>query len=284
MNRWTRLLTALTVTVTAITLGLSSASASSGSSRAPSWQGPGGPDAPAVSGQHAIPLVLSPSVGQAVFVPLTPCRIADTRLVGGPLGNLAVRTFYVQGTTGFAPQGGKSGGCGVPAGATAVTTNVTTTAAAAPGGYLTGYPNGSPEPLSNFVTYPTATTTVNPTFAINPTTTNSLAIRAHGGHVQVIIDVTGYYAPQLDAIVSPNGTLYAHTSPILSSTRTSTGSYTILTNTDVSNCAVTVTIRGGIFYGDGFGSGNNVYVTTWALNSSATATLTDLYYSFAVTC
>lgn len=284
MNKWTRLLTAVTAAATVVTLGLSTASAGSNSPTSPSWQPAGSSTAPAAGGQRTPAVVLSPAVSQTLFVPVTPCRIADTRRAVGPLTNLAVRTFGVQGTSGFAPQGGKSGGCGVPADASGVATNVTVTGAAG-AGYLSGYPAGSAEPLSNFVTYSKGVTaTVNPTFALATSTARSLSFKAHGGTVQVIIDVTGYYVPQIQAVVAPNGSLYAGTKAIVSSLRTGPGSYSIVTTADVTNCAVIVTIRGGAFYGDGFGSGNTIVVTTWALSSTASAVPTDLYFSFAATC
>lgn len=285
MNRWIRLASAVTAVATAIALSASGASASSVSPPAPSWNTPGSSIAQHSSAPAISPSAISaPSVSQTTFVPITPCRIADTRKGGGALVNLAVRTFFVQGTSNFAPQGGKSGGCGIPTTARSVVTNVTTTGATANGGYLSGYPAGSPEPLSNFVTYPAGTTTVNPTFTIATSTTNSLSIKAHGSNVQVIIDVTGYYTPQIEAIIAPDGSLYSKTSAIVASVRNTTGSYTITTAMDVSYCAVSIGIRGGFYYGDGYGSGTSISVSTWAFNSSGTGVATDLYYSIDVTC
>lgn len=54
-----------------------------------------------------------------LYVPLPPCRAIDTRFSGGgKLQPTVVRDFRIVGTTGFEAQGGKAGGCGVPAGAT----------------------------------------------------------------------------------------------------------------------------------------------------------------------
>lgn len=284
MNRWIRLASALTAVATAVALSASGASASPVSPPSPPWNPPGSSAAPHASAPALSPsAILAPSVSQTTFVPVTPCRIADTRSGGGPIANGAVRTFFVQGTTHFAPQGGKSGGCGIPTTASSVVTNVTTTGATGRGGYLTGYPAGSPEPLSNFVTYPAGTTTVNPTFTLATSTTDSLSIRAHGSSVQVIIDVTGYYTPQIEAVIGPDGSIYAKTPAIVSSTRRSTGYYTVTAAMDVSNCAVSVGIRGGFYYGDAFGSGTSIYVSTWAVNGGSSVP-TDLYYSVDVTC
>src|ERR1700748_2846374 len=63
---------------------------------------------------------VSPRAGGATtghdlqFVPINPCRVADTRLATGALGNNASKNFLVRGTAGFTTQGGTSGGCCIP--------------------------------------------------------------------------------------------------------------------------------------------------------------------------
>jgi len=52
-----------------------------------------------------------------IFVPVSPCRIVDTRLAGGAIAANSMRSFLVTGSTGFEGQGGKAGGCGIPQGA-----------------------------------------------------------------------------------------------------------------------------------------------------------------------
>ena len=54
----------------------------------------------------------------AVFVPLNPCRIIDTRLAGGPLFPGVPRSFVVSGSNAalFGAQGGNPSGCGIPVG------------------------------------------------------------------------------------------------------------------------------------------------------------------------
>src|SRR6478609_2924477 len=91
--------------------GLSGASASPSTPNAPHL-----PDNPS-----AVQPLSVASVGQNLFVPITPCRVVDTRQQGGPFSSGQTRSYYVASTTGFAPQGGHSGGCGIPVGAVAVT-------------------------------------------------------------------------------------------------------------------------------------------------------------------
>ncbi|MCB0971199.1 MAG: tandem-95 repeat protein, partial [Acidimicrobiales bacterium] len=62
----------------------------------------------------------------AVYVPITPCRVVDTRVSGGALGDREIRDYAVSGSGGaFAGQGGQANGCGIPEGALAVEASVT---------------------------------------------------------------------------------------------------------------------------------------------------------------
>ena len=65
---------------------------------------------------EALQNVTAQALGDAdsdlLFVPVSPCRIIDTRLAGGRIapGPGGVRHFEVAGTTGFEAQGGQAGG------------------------------------------------------------------------------------------------------------------------------------------------------------------------------
>ena len=189
------------------------------------------------------PAVVTASSTEAVFVPITPCRIVDTRLGGGKIASGATRSFVVRGTVLFVPQGGKAGGCGVPASATGVATNVTVVNAGGTG-YMAGFPAGAPAPLTNFVTYwSDRVVTVNPTFALSaPGTSPHLSIKSVGSSANVIIDVTGYYAPQMAGFVQADGTLTYTSGRVLSSSHPSTGNYDVTFDRDVSQCAFHVSV------------------------------------------
>jgi hypothetical protein len=50
-----------------------------------------------------------------VFVPLAPCRIANTTVAGGPITSGSTRGFNVVGASfNYSPQGGSATGCGIP--------------------------------------------------------------------------------------------------------------------------------------------------------------------------
>ena len=59
-------------------------------------------------------------VAESDFVALSPCRLVNTQVQGGPVAAGKSRSFYVRGTANFPAQGGHSGGCGIPVAASAV--------------------------------------------------------------------------------------------------------------------------------------------------------------------
>ncbi len=284
MKNWGRLLTGITVGLVTATVGLTSASA------APPT--PGGPMPPAGSGHSnvaplstpSIASVLTPAKLDTVFVAVTPCRIVDTRLAGGQLANGTTRTFYVGGTSGFVPQGGKSGGCGIPVGATAVAASIGAVNERAAGN-LTAFPSNVSMPLASNLNYVRAQAIASGgTVSINPTNAHGLNINNVGGPTDVFIDVSGYYEPQIEGMISPSGTVYSGTSRILSAVHNSTGSYTVAMDTDVSYCTPTVTAYSGYVYASAYGfNGNKVQVYLWYLTGGA-ATAYDGYFYLKVDC
>jgi hypothetical protein len=51
---------------------------------------------------------------QLVFTPLTPCRLIDTRLAGGPFAGGEQRNYDLIGPTDYSSIGGNGAGCGIP--------------------------------------------------------------------------------------------------------------------------------------------------------------------------
>ena len=113
------------------------------------------------------------SQADLVYTPVTPCRILDTRVVGGPIRPGVNRSFYVTGTS-FSSQGGNPSGCGVPFGpATAAVINLV---AVSPngGGDLRITPYGTAIPLASIINYGTVPSSIanGPAVTIcNPATT-----------------------------------------------------------------------------------------------------------------
>ena len=125
----------------------------------------------------------------SVYVPVTPCRLVDTRVAGGPLGKNVQRQWQVTGTTGFAAQGGRAD-CGVPAGATAVEASVSAVGPSGPG-YTRLWPAGQTVPTATFVNYSTGSTTNTGTVPVS--TSGQVAVRNYSATTNLVVDVQGYY-------------------------------------------------------------------------------------------
>jgi hypothetical protein len=157
---------------------------------------------------NAIPAGTSPTV----FVPVTPCRVLDTRLsAGGILVADTAQPFLVAGDTGFAAQGGNASGCGVPLGAVAAAVNFAATESAGTGN-VRAYAWASPPPT------PPLAATINywnvaipsvaiPNGAIVPlcdpalaTCTFDVFLLARASPTHLVADVTGYFVKSADAM------------------------------------------------------------------------------------
>jgi len=133
------------------------------------------------------------ATAETLFVAQDPCRIIDTRAGGGKLAANSTRTFFVKGTTGFAPQGGKTGGCGIPEFAAAVAVSVTTTNSSANNRLVT-FPAGSPVPTSTTVSYlKSANVTGSTIVQLASGTGKVLAIHNFNATTHVVVDVVGYF-------------------------------------------------------------------------------------------
>lgn len=120
------------------------------------------------------------------FYPVTPCRVADTRLGAGSIGGPALnagesRTFSL--TSPF---------CNIPATAKAYSVNFTVVPSG-PLGYLTAWPSGSPRPFVSTLNAPTGAITANA--AIVPAGANAAVDVFATNATDLILDVNGYFAP-----------------------------------------------------------------------------------------
>lgn len=153
--------------------------------------------------QHKMKLTLAllitiPLLGQSQsnFIPVVPCRVADTRNSSGPfggpmlLGN-ATRNFTIP-----------SSSCSIPTSATAYSLNVSIVPPG-PLGFLTLWPTGQPQPLvatlndlegqlrNNAAIVPAGASGAISVFVTNPT--------------HLILDINGYYAPAVAGPAGPTG-------------------------------------------------------------------------------
>lgn len=172
--------------------------------------------------------------GELKFVSLDPCRIIDTRIVGGAITN-NIRHFNGYGS--FATQGGSSTGCGVPRYAKALQINLGAISQGGASGYLKGWAFGSPEPLASLVNYnksgPIANMVSLKVSGGNP----SFTVRAVGS-AHVYADVAGYFVSPPYVAVDPSGNIYQGiSSGVVSVSKVGTGRYDVTFDRDVTKCA-----------------------------------------------
>jgi FG-GAP-like repeat len=137
------------------------------------------PGSPPCAGVPAVPLS---------FYTVSPCRVVDTRLDGGPWSGPAlaageIRTF---------PMAGR---CGILAGARSLVLNVTVTLPTAPGD-LRLYPGYETLPLASVINFqPGQTRANNARIGLSSNGSGHLSVRNDqlSGTVHLILDVTGYF-------------------------------------------------------------------------------------------
>jgi hypothetical protein len=130
---------------------------------------------------------VAPPTGGA-FNPVTPDRILDTRVSGGPIGPGGTRPVKVTGAK------------GVPEGAGAVVLNATVTEPTAPG-FITIYPTGSTRPTAsnlNFVPGQNIANLVTAKVGVG----GQVDIYNFAGDTQVVFDVVGWFPSEATAATS----------------------------------------------------------------------------------
>jgi hypothetical protein len=250
---------------------------------------PAGAPAPAAAAPAAGPVYVTPTE-ETHFVPLKPCRIADTRVNRQTLAANTGRIFYVAGGVGFAPQGGTAGGCGVPIGASAVALAVTTTNSASTG-FLAGWATGTSESVSSFASLARgANISTNPVLPIAASSNPQLALKVHGGGTDVVLDVTGYYVPQIQGLVytgTNSFTVYSGSPRVLSVTHISTGIADVTLDRAVDFCTVMTAPYYDRFYYTSAQAiaGPKVRIYSWSLDDNThKAVYVDNYVWLNVVC
>src|SRR5271157_3099966 len=119
------------------------------------------------------------------FVAVTPCRLIDTRISGGPIPGGTFQTFDLR-------QLAKSGGCADLSSAAAYSLNVTAVPEG-PLGYLTVWPAGQQQPVVS--TLNSVDGRVKANAAIVPAGTNGAVSVYVSNTSNVVLDIDGYFAP-----------------------------------------------------------------------------------------
>ena len=111
-------------------------------------------NAAAVKVVASVEKALGDAANDLVYVPVTPCRILDTRVAGGMIAAGGTRNVDVTAVSNYSFQGGDASNCGIGAAgsfaAVAVNFTVVTPAGA---GYITAFPYLGTRPLAATVNY-----------------------------------------------------------------------------------------------------------------------------------
>lgn len=227
------------------------------------------------------------------YVPITPCRILDTRKGYGKLQVNGPKEIDVRGDEAtFTVQGGNPGGCGIPAGATAI--EATITAIDSGSGFLRAWPANIVQPNATFLNYDSAfnvsnTGTVTLCGGQNALACNAnkdLSLRAYGSATHLVVDVNGFFIRPMAASVQPDGDLIEG-NRVTSAGKVNglTGRYEVVFDRNISQCSYTASVS--FDGGEGYATvdprnGNNRAVFVGTYNNAGT--LTDRPFYVEVTC
>jgi len=127
----------------------------------------------------------------SVLIPITPCRLIDTRAGGDnvgtratPIGSGEAATFQVTGT---------NGNCTIPATATGIVTNATAVNPSS-SSYITIYPaDASPRPTASNLNFTAGAAPTPNQVTTGLSVAGAIGIYNLGGTVDIIVDIAGYY-------------------------------------------------------------------------------------------
>jgi hypothetical protein len=147
------------------------------------------------AGGLGISYAASPN-GATAFVPITPCRILDTRPAPDNIGNRATPIGAAQ--THTVDAHGNNGNCNttngnaIPTGATGLQLNVTALGATS-GTFLTVWATGATQPTVSSLNPQPGAPPIPNGVATGLSSGGQFDIYNNGGNVNVIVDVVGYY-------------------------------------------------------------------------------------------
>jgi len=139
----------------------------------------------------------------SVFVPITPCRLVDTRT--GP-NNVGTRSTPIgSGEAAVFAVWGPNGNCTIPNIATGIATNTTAVNATA-GSYLTVYPaDAVPRPKASNLNFTAGSAPTPNQVTVGLSASGAIGVYNLTGTVDVIIDIVGYYEPTSAGPPGPKG-------------------------------------------------------------------------------
>jgi hypothetical protein len=144
----------------------------------------------------------APSTDPGSYIPITPCRVMDTRPGGDnvgsrstPLGPNETHTIAVRGT---------NGNCTIPAGAISVVMNVAAVFPSA-ASFLTVFPADVARPLASSLNWPLNSPPISNAVTASLSADGRISFYNLFGTVHVTADIVGYYLPAHAEVVVSGG-------------------------------------------------------------------------------
>lgn len=220
------------------------------------------------------PPVIASSKMEMTYKPIPPCRVIETL---DPVSAGGTRNYQITGAGDLSGQGGPVGGCGLPAYARAV--SITLTAQGPKGdGSLRASAAGLPENAATVVNYGNKAKATGG--AVVPLSTDGKLGIYTSAKTRIAGDVTGYFAPQIHAVLAPSGGIYDGSPRVVESTRLATGSYRVLLDINPAGCTPIPTVNGNAYFASAYVSGSYVYANTYMPGG----TPIDVYWALYVAC
>lgn len=148
--------------------------------------------------------LLGDAAADLVYVPVTPCRIFDTRLAGGAIAGETSRNFDVTAVANYSAQGGASTDCGIGAAGSFAAAAITFTVVAPTGNpsYITAYPLGEARPTAATLAFNGAGLSTSTSVIKLDQGPSSAEMSVYAGRqVHLVGDVIGYFtAPESTAL------------------------------------------------------------------------------------
>ncbi|KAB8181082.1 hypothetical protein [Marilutibacter maris] len=146
-------------------------------------------------------MALGSTDADLVYTPITTCRIADSRIVGGPIATNGYRDLLGTTATDFTAQGGSGTDCGIPANVAALSMRVTAVNQVNYG-YFTLYPADEGKPLISSLNFTTGRPVSNHGIVRLCRPGCASQIKAYANtQADIVIDVDGYFTePEATAL------------------------------------------------------------------------------------
>ena len=207
------------------------------------------------------------------FTPVAPCRLADTRVAGGPLPPRTARAFSATQTSLISAAGGNVSGCGIPTGPSSLALTLTVVLPPQVGN-LVAYVHGGSVPLASALNFLAGQIIANTT-AVPSTTALGLnfdIFNNSDGATDVVVDVVGYfYAPQAPDCIALTQTA----SPAAAASFTATAVCTTGYRITMGGCSTTATVAGTDWQSATFNATNDGWTCAGNNNTGASATITS---------